>query len=107
MVHRLTYKRPGSENIHVRGYNEKGNIDTPLELAIRNKTDRFSLAIDAIDRMTHLHNRGATARQAFLDAQIKAHEEAFDVGMDPPYLTNWTWPQEGLWKKAADKFTTS
>ncbi|KAL3952224.1 hypothetical protein ACCO45_013941 [Purpureocillium lilacinum] len=67
MVHRLTYKRPGSSNIHVRGYTEKGNIDTPLELAIRNRTDRFSLAIDAIDRMAHLQNRGATARQAFLD----------------------------------------
>lgn len=105
MVHRLTYKRPGNENIHVRGYREKGNIDTPLELAIRNKTDRFSLAIDAIDRMTHLHNRGAAARQAFLDEQIKAREEAFETGMDPPYLTEWTWPRDGLWKKAAEKFT--
>jgi phosphoketolase len=37
-------------NIHVRGYKEHGNIDTPLELAIRNQADRFSLAIDAIDR---------------------------------------------------------
>ncbi|POR38658.1 Putative phosphoketolase [Tolypocladium paradoxum] len=106
MVHRLTYKRPGNENIHVRGYREKGNIDTPLELTIRNKTDRFSLAIDAIDRMKHLQNRGAAARQAFLDAQIRAREEAFETGMDPPYLTQWTWPREGLWKKAAEKLVS-
>jgi hypothetical protein len=33
------------------GYKEKGNINTPLELAIQNQTDRFSLAIDAIDRV--------------------------------------------------------
>jgi len=51
LIHRLTYRRPGQHNIHVRGYKEKGNINTPLELAIRNQTDRFSLAIDAIDRI--------------------------------------------------------
>ena len=51
LIHRLTYRRPNQHNIHVRGYKEKGNINTPLELAIRNQIDRFSLAIDAIDRM--------------------------------------------------------
>lgn len=91
MVHRLTYKRPGCQNIHVRGYREKGNIDTPLELAIRNRTDRFSLAMDAIDRMPHLHNRGASARQTMLDAQIAARNQAFESGMDPPALTKWEW----------------
>jgi len=43
LVHRLTYQREGQQLMHVRGYKEKGNIDTPLELAIRNETDRFSL----------------------------------------------------------------
>lgn len=106
MVHRLTYKRPGSHNIHVRGYKEKGNIDTPLELAIRNQTDRFSLAIDAIDHMKVLGNRGAAARQALLNAQIAARNEAFETGMDPPFLTNWTWKRGGLWNKAAEKLVS-
>ncbi|KAK0725348.1 XFP N-terminal domain-containing protein [Lasiosphaeris hirsuta] len=99
LVHRLTYKRPGSTNIHVRGYKEKGNIDTPLELAIRNQTDRFSLAMDAIDRMPHLKNRGSAAREALRDAQIKARNDAFENGIDPPFLKNWTWPYNGLWKQ--------
>ncbi|KOS17476.1 putative phosphoketolase [Escovopsis weberi] len=99
MVHRLTYKRPGSHNIHVRGYREKGNIDTPLELAIRNNTDRFSLAIDAIDYMKHLGNRGAAARQELLNARIAAMNEAYETGMDPPHLTEWTWKRNGLWNK--------
>ena len=103
MVHRLTYKRPGSRNIHVRGYREKGNIDTPLELAIRNKTDRFSLAIDAIDRMPHLHNRGAAARQSLLNAQIAASNEAFETGMDPPSLTGWTWKRQTQQNKGETK----
>ena len=51
LVHRLTYNRPGQNLMHVRGYKEKGNIDTPLELAIRNESDRFSLAMLAIDNL--------------------------------------------------------
>ncbi|KAK0625318.1 phosphoketolase [Bombardia bombarda] len=105
LVHRLTYKRPGSKNIHVRGYKEKGNIDTPLELAIRNQTDRFSLAMDAIDRMPHLHNRGAAAREKLYNDQLKARNEAFEHGVDPPFLNNWTWPHTGLWKQTIAKLT--
>lgn len=72
-------------------YTEKGNIDTPIELAIRNKTDRFGLAIEAIDQMPHLHNRGSAARQALLNEQIAARDQAFETGMDPEKLTNWRW----------------
>jgi len=100
LVHRLTYKRPGSANLHVRGYKEKGNIDTPLELAIRNQTDRFSLAMDAIDRMPQLRNSGAHARESLLGLQIKARNQAFEDGVDPDFLKNWTWPHNGLWHKA-------
>jgi xylulose-5-phosphate/fructose-6-phosphate phosphoketolase len=101
MIHRLTYKRPGSLNLHVRGYTEKGNIDTPLELAIRNQTDRFSLAIEAIDQMPHLHNRGSAARQTLLNEQIAARDVALETGMDPVELTNWRWPSHRE-KKPAD-----
>jgi xylulose-5-phosphate/fructose-6-phosphate phosphoketolase len=92
LIHRLTYKRKGQNNLHVRGYKEKGNIDTPLELAIRNETDRFSLAIDAIDRLPVLGNKGAAAREALLNEQIKARNFAFHEGIDPKELTTWTWP---------------
>ncbi|KAK0649473.1 XFP N-terminal domain-containing protein [Cercophora newfieldiana] len=106
LVHRLTYKRPGSQNIHVRGYKEKGNIDTPLELAIRNQTDRFSLAIDAIDRMPHLGNRGSAARETLRNEQLKARNEAFEVGIDPPFLKNWMWPHERLNKLTASSLSS-
>ena len=38
----------------MRGYKEKGNINTPLELAILNQIDRFDLVIDVIDRVPGL-----------------------------------------------------
>jgi xylulose-5-phosphate/fructose-6-phosphate phosphoketolase len=95
MIHRLTYKRPGSsQNLHVRGYNEKGNIDTPLELAIRNQTDRYSLAIDAIDRMPHLHNQASGVRQKLLNEQIAMKNQAYENGIDPVAIREWKWPSQ-------------
>jgi len=49
LIHRLAYRRRNHENIHVRGYKEKGSINTPLELAIDNNIGRFSLAMDVVD----------------------------------------------------------
>ncbi len=67
LIHRLAYRRTNHHNIHVRGYKEQGNINTPLELAIRNQADRFSLAIDAIDRMPRFRVTGSSAREALLN----------------------------------------
>ena len=92
LIHRLTYRRACQHNIHVRGYKEKGNINTPLELAIQNQTDRFSLAIDAIDRMPHFHVTGASVREALLNHQIDAKNHAHEFGIDPQDITNWQWP---------------
>lgn len=92
LIHRLTYKRPGQLNLHVRGYKEKGNIDTPLELAIRNQTDRFSLAMDAIDRIPTLHNKASGVREKLLNMQIAAKTQAYENGIDPAYITAWRWP---------------
>lgn len=92
LIHRLTYKRKGSHNIHVRGYMEKGNIDTPLELAIRNRVDRYSLAIDAIDKLAGLlGNKGASAREELLNKRIAAKNYAFHEGIDPAEVGEWRW----------------
>ena len=68
LIHRLAYRRTNHRNLHVRGYKEKGNINTPMELAINNQTDRFSLAIDAIDRIPKLQRIGAHAKEEFRDS---------------------------------------
>ena len=39
LIHRLTYARKNNNGIHVRGYKEKGNINTPMELAMNNEID--------------------------------------------------------------------
>jgi len=92
LIHRLTYRRPGQHHIHVRGYKEMGNINTPLELAIQNQTDRFSLAIDAIDRIPRFHVTGGEVREFLLNQQIRNKNHAHQIGIDPKDITDWRWP---------------
>jgi len=92
LVHRLAYRRTNHPNIHVRGYKEKGNINTPLELAIRNQIDRFSIAIDVIDRVPRLRVAGAHAKERLRNRQIASLLYAHEHGVDPPDLAGWRWP---------------
>jgi xylulose-5-phosphate/fructose-6-phosphate phosphoketolase len=92
LIHKLPYRRSNHSNFHVRGYKEKGNINTPLELAINNNIDRFSLAMDVIDRVPRLQRIGGHAKEHFLNQQIECKNYAHQYGVDEPNAANWTWP---------------
>ena len=92
LIHRLTYNRTNHENLHVRGYKERGNINTPMELAIDNEIDRFTLAIDAIDRVHKLRTIGAHAKERFRNMQIACRHYAHENGIDRPDIIEWRWP---------------
>jgi xylulose-5-phosphate/fructose-6-phosphate phosphoketolase len=92
LIHRLAYRRANHNNIHVRGYKEKGSINTPLELAIENNIDRFSLAMDVIDRVPKLHETGGHAKERFLNQQIECRNYAHQYGIDKPDAAEWIWP---------------
>jgi len=92
LIHRLAYRRTNHANIHVRGYKEKGNINTPLELAINNNIDRFSLAMDAIDRVPRLQRIGGHAKESFRNLQMACRNYAHEHGIDKPDAADWTWP---------------
>lgn len=92
LIHRLAYRRTNHGNLHVRGYKEKGNINTPLELAIQNEIDRFTLAIDVVDRVLRLQAAGAHAKERFRNMQIECANYAYEHGIDQPAAANWKWP---------------
>jgi xylulose-5-phosphate/fructose-6-phosphate phosphoketolase len=92
LIHRLAYRRTNHHNLHVRGYIERGSINTPLELAIENHIDRFSLAIDVINRVPRLKVAGAHVKQFFRDRQIECQHYAHEHGVDMPDMVNWVWP---------------
>jgi xylulose-5-phosphate/fructose-6-phosphate phosphoketolase len=92
LIHRLTYRRTNHKNLHVRGYKEKGNINTPMELAINNETDRFSLAVDTIDRVPKLQPIGAHAKEKLRNRQIACRRHAYEYGIDALEIAGWRWP---------------
>jgi len=91
LIHRLTYHRTNHANIHVRGYKEKGNINTPLELAMNNQIDRYNLVIDVIDRVPGLGSRAAHIKERMKEAILGHRAYAHEHGMDDPAITHWRW----------------
>jgi xylulose-5-phosphate/fructose-6-phosphate phosphoketolase len=63
-----------------------------MELAIQNQVDRFTLAIDAIDRVPSLKVRGSHARERLVNRQIDCRNYAYEHGIDMPEITDWKWP---------------
>jgi xylulose-5-phosphate/fructose-6-phosphate phosphoketolase len=92
LIHKLAYKRANHDNLHVRGYKEVGSINTPLQLAIHNQTDRFNLAIDVIDRVPGLQESGAHVKDWLKDQICENLEYANEYGVDKSEITNWRWP---------------
>ncbi|MEB3212760.1 MAG: phosphoketolase family protein [Leptolyngbyaceae bacterium] len=94
LIHKLAYRRTNHGNFHVRGYKEKGNINTPLELAINNQVDRFNLVIDVIDRVPQLGSAAAYVRERMKNAIIEYRTYACEHGVDKDDIVNWKWPAE-------------
>jgi xylulose-5-phosphate/fructose-6-phosphate phosphoketolase len=91
LIHKLTYQRTNHANIHVHGYHEMGNINTPLELAIRNKVDRFHLALDVIDRVPGLGQTQVAFRSQLEEKIADAIRYAYAEGIDRPEIRQWKW----------------
>jgi xylulose-5-phosphate/fructose-6-phosphate phosphoketolase len=92
LIHKLSYRRKNHDNFHVRGYKEKGSINTPLELAILNQIDRFNLAIDVIDRVPRLRSVGAHVKEWLKGEIIESIHYAHAEGIDKEEIRNWKWP---------------
>ncbi|TDG02315.1 phosphoketolase family protein [Paraburkholderia guartelaensis] len=92
LIHKLAYRFRNHENLHVRGYTEKGNINTPLELAILNKVDRFNLVLDVLDRVPRLQGRSAHLREDMRNAIILNLNYAHEHGTDRTEISEWMWP---------------
>jgi xylulose-5-phosphate/fructose-6-phosphate phosphoketolase len=92
LIHKLCFKRSNPHRIQVHGYHEKGNINTPLELAIQNKIDRFNLVIDAIDNIPTLGSKGSHVREKMKNTIIENLEYAYTYGIDKDEILNWEWP---------------
>ncbi len=92
LIHRLTYRRPGQERVHVRGYKEEGTITTAFDMTVLNDLDRFHLVMDAVDRLPAASEQGA-ALKVELAEKLKVHRTWIErEGVDMPEISAWRWP---------------
>ena len=81
----------------MRGYKEEGTTTTPFDMCVLNEIDRFSLAIDAIDRVPQLGSSAAHVRQELVDKIIEHKHYIRRYGEDMPEIAGW------LWQMSADE----
>ncbi|MCU1475487.1 MAG: phosphoketolase [Subtercola sp.] len=91
LIHRLTYRRTGHVNLHVRGYKEEGTTTTPFDMVMLNDLDRYHLVMDVIDRVPGLAVVAAELRQEMQDARMRARAYTREHGEDIPIVAEWSW----------------
>ncbi|MDX5318763.1 MAG: phosphoketolase family protein, partial [Actinomycetes bacterium] len=92
LIHRLTYRRNGHANLHVRGFKEEGTTTSPFDMAMLNDIDRYHLVMDVIDRVPSLGTKAASLRQKLYDKRLEARRYARETGADLPEVADWVWP---------------
>ena len=92
LIHRLTYRRNGHDNFHVRGYKEEGTTTTPFDMTVLNDLDRFHLANDAIERVPGLREQAGEVQQLIRDKLLEHTQYICTYGEDMPEIQNWRWP---------------
>jgi len=93
LIHRLTYRRSGRKNLHVRGYKEEGTT-TPFDMVVLNDLDRYHLVDDVIDRVSGLGSRAAYVKQAVRDKLINHKHYIRKYGDDMPDIRDWKWAKD-------------
>lgn len=92
LIHRLTYRRAGHDDLHVRGYIEEGTTTTPFDMVMLNNLDRYHLVMDVIDRVPGLGAQQAILRQEMQDSRLRARDYTREYGEDIPEVADWAWP---------------
>jgi len=95
LIHRLTYRRAGHDNMHVRGYKEEGTTTTPFDMTVLNDLDRFHLVEAVLDFVPGLNQHAAHVRQRIRDKLVEHREYIRIHGEDLPEIRDWHWTAAG------------
>lgn len=88
-------QHPGRFKIH--GYEESGSTTTPFDMMVRNRVDRFHLAMEAYAKaaeegiITELEAQELIARCQ--ESLNESQNYIIEHGDDIPEITNWIWEQ--------------
>jgi xylulose-5-phosphate/fructose-6-phosphate phosphoketolase len=94
----ILFRVKNPQRFSVHGYHEWGGTTTAFDLLVRNKTDRYHLAIEVAEKM---HKEGVITKEkkdsliAVYKKALKDHYEYITrVGAEPTEIENWQWKGE-------------
>ncbi|GAB4586865.1 phosphoketolase family protein [Nocardia sp. IFM 10818] len=91
LIHQLTYRRPGHQRLHVRGFRDKGTTTTPFQMCALNGIDRYQLAIAVLEHVPRVAGRFDRLRDRLLGMLDENSAHAERTGVDLPIVSDWTW----------------
>jgi len=81
----------------IHGYEEAGSTTTPFDMMVRNKVDRYHLAMEAFAKAAQQGVITETEAQELISQfqeKLADHRAyAIEHGEDPEEITNWVWEQ--------------
>lgn len=92
LIHRIAYRRPGHDVMHVHGFTDNGTTTTPFDMCAMNGIDRYELAAAAIAEVPRLADRREACTDHLMERLQYASAYARRHGEDPPEITGWRWP---------------
>jgi len=91
----ILFKLKNPQRFSVHGYVEEGGTTTPFDMHVRNKTDRYHLAIEIFEIMAKEGVIGQEKKHNLIAKHLMAldnHDSYIkNFGSDPQELENWQW----------------
>jgi xylulose-5-phosphate/fructose-6-phosphate phosphoketolase len=88
------------ERFTVHGYEEEGGTTTAFDMQVRNRTDRYHIAIEIVQRVRKegvIDNAKAESlAEHWNNALAEHHDYIKDIGADPADIENWQWSGEKI-----------
>jgi predicted CoA-binding protein len=89
----FSVKNPSRFSVH--GYEEEGGTTTAFDMQVRNRTDRYHLAIEIVatakDNGVIEESKQQQLRADYQKALAEHHSYITRVGADPEEIENWQW----------------
>lgn len=94
-VKKLVYGHEAASRMHIHGYEEEGTTTTPFNMMVMNKTDRYHLAMEAIEqgaRFNSAISKKAPKLIKYFKGILEKHAAyILKHGKDMPEVENWHW----------------
>jgi xylulose-5-phosphate/fructose-6-phosphate phosphoketolase len=95
VIKKLIFGHEHAERFSIHGYNEEGTTTTPFEMMVLNKSSRFHLAIEVLQKASKSNPAVAAKAPTVIKRfeQLIADHEIYirKFGKDNPEVDNWQW----------------